>query len=117
MEGLSIILGNKLSCKIRGTLEIDVFVEIANDLILILLGKGLPAVINGNEPEMDETGLEAEGKSNGGKSAFFNLKDIAILNDLLNLLLWLWQMKSSETSIELNIDSVSQFQISFFHEV
>ena len=49
--------------------------EIANALILILPGKGLQAVINGSEGEMDETGLEAEGKGNGGKSVLFNLKD------------------------------------------
>ena len=77
------------------------------DLILILRGKGLQAVINANEAEMDETSLEAEGKGNGGKSALFNLKDTAILYDLLNLLLWLRQMKSLETSTELNIDSVN----------
>ena len=46
----------------RGTLVIGVFVEIGNDLLLILRGKGLQAVIDGNEAEMDETGLEAEGK-------------------------------------------------------
>ena len=46
----------------RGTLEIGVFVAIANDLVLILRGKGLQAVINVNEAEMDETGVEAEGK-------------------------------------------------------
>ena len=56
----------------RGTLEI------ANALILILLGKGLQTVINGNEGEMDETGLEAEGKGYGGKSVLFNLKDTTI---------------------------------------
>ena len=49
--------------------------EIANALISILPGKGLQAVINGNEGEMGETGLEAEGKGNGGKSVLFNLKD------------------------------------------
>ena len=75
LEGLSISLGEKLSCKIRGTLEIGVLVAVANDLILILRGKGLQTVIDGNEAEMDETGLEAEGKGNGGKSALFNLKD------------------------------------------
>ena len=53
---------------------------------------------------MDETGLGAEGKGNGGKSVLFNLKDTALLCDLLNLLLWLRQIKSLETSIELNID-------------
>ena len=51
----------------RGTLEIGVFVAIANGLILILWGKGLQAVVNGNEAEMDGTGLEAEGKGNEGK--------------------------------------------------
>ena len=76
----------------------------ANDLLIILRGKGLQAVINGNEAEMDETGLEVEGKGNGGNSALFNLKDTAILYDLLNLLLWL---ESLETSIELNIDPAS----------
>ena len=58
----------------QGKLEIDVFVAIANEIILILWGKGLPTLINDNEAEMDETGLGAEGKANGGKSAF-NLKD------------------------------------------
>ena len=59
----------------QGTLEIGVFVAIANDLILKLQGKGLQAVINGNEVEMDETGVEVAGKGNGGKSAVFNVKD------------------------------------------
>ena len=58
LERLSISLGKKSSCKMRGTLEISVFVAIANDVILILRGKGLQAVIDGNETEMDETGLE-----------------------------------------------------------
>ena len=82
---------------------------IANDLdnlILILWGKDLQAVINGNEAEADETGLEAGGKDNGEKSALCNLKDTAILYDLLNLL-WLLQMLSLETSIEVNIDSTN----------
>ena len=56
LEGLSISLGNKLSCKMRGTLEIGVFVATANDLILILQGKGLQALIHGNEAEMNEAG-------------------------------------------------------------
>ena len=84
-----------------------VFVAIANDPILLLRGKGLQAVLSGNEAEMDETDLEAEGKGNGGKSALFNLKDTDILCDLLNLLLWLRQMNSLETSIKLNIDSAN----------
>ena len=91
----------------RETLEIGGFVGVANDLILILRGKGLQAVINGNKAEMDETGLETEGKGNGGKSALFNLKDTAILYGLLNIFLWLGQMKPLETSIELNIDSAN----------
>ena len=77
----------KLSYEKRVILEIRVFVAMANDLLIILRGKGLQAVINGNEAEMDETGLEVEGKGNGGNSALFNLKDTAILYDLLNLLL------------------------------
>ena len=93
-----------LIINLRGTLEIGVFVTMANDLLIILRGKGLQAVINGNEGEMDETGLEVEGEGNGENSALFNLKDTAILYDLLNLLLWL---ESLETSTELNIDSAS----------
>ena len=81
----------------------------ANDLFIILQGKGLQAVINGTEAELDKTGLEVEGKGNGGNSALFNLKDTAILYDLLNLLLW---SESLETSIELNIDS-SSFRFPF----
>ena len=80
------------------------FVAMANDQLIILQGKGLQAVINGNEAEMDETGLEVEGKGNGGNSSLFNLKDTAILYDLLNLSLWL---ESLETSIKLNIESAS----------
>ena len=44
LEGLSVSLGEKLSCKMRGTLDIGVFVAIANDLILILQEKGSQAV-------------------------------------------------------------------------
>ena len=44
LEGSSISLGKKLSGKMGGTLEIGVFVATANDLILILQGKGLQAV-------------------------------------------------------------------------
>ena len=73
----------------RGTQEIGVFVAISNNLILILRGKGLSAVMNGYEKEMDETGLKAEGKGHGRKSVLFNLKDTTILYDLLNFLLWL----------------------------
>ena len=79
----------------RGTLEISVFVAIANDLLIILWGKGLQAVINGNEAEMDETGLEVEEKGNGENSAFFNLKGTTVLYDLLNLLLWLESLENS----------------------
>ena len=92
-EELNINLGNKLSCEKRVRLEIRVFVAMANDLLIILRGKGLQAVINGNEAEMDETGLGVEGKGNGGNSALSNLKDTAILYDLLGLLLWLESLK------------------------
>ena len=54
-----------------------------NYLLIILRRKGLQAIINVNEAEMDETGLEVQVKGNGGKSALFNLKDTAILYDLL----------------------------------
>ena len=61
-EGLSISLGKKLSCEMRQTLEIGVFVAIASSLLVILRGKGLQAVINANEAEMDETGLNVKEK-------------------------------------------------------
>ena len=80
LEGLSISLGEKLSCEMRGTLEIGVFVAIANDLILILRRKGFQTVINDNEADMDETSLEEEGKGNGRKAALFNLKETAIFS-------------------------------------
>ena len=115
LEGLSISFGKQLSCRMQGTLEIGVLVAIANDLndlILILQGKCFLAVINSNEAETDETFLEAERKDNGGKSVLFNLKDTAILFDLLNSL-WLPQMMSLETYIELNIDSAN-FRFPFF---
>ena len=70
----------KLSCKMWGTLEIGVFVAIANDLILILRRKGFQTVINDNEADMDETSLEEEGKGNGRKAALFNLKETAIFS-------------------------------------
>ena len=41
LEGLIIILGKYLFYKMRGTLEIGVFVAIANNLVLILRGKRL----------------------------------------------------------------------------
>ena len=56
-KGLSISLEKNLSSEMRGTLEIGVFVAMANDLLIILQRKGVQAVINGNEAEMDETGL------------------------------------------------------------
>ena len=74
LEGLSISL--------EKTLEIDVLIAIANnldDLKFILQGKGFLAVMNGNEPDKDQTFLGAKGKGNGGKPALFNLKDTAIL--------------------------------------
>ena len=104
----------KLPCKMPETLEVRVLVAMANysdDLILILRGKGLQAVINSNEVETDKTLLETEGEGNGGKSALFNLKDTTILFDLLNSL-WLLQMMSLKTSTELNIDSAN-FRLPF----
>ena len=58
----------------QGTLKVATANDLV-DLVLILKGKGFLAVINGIEPEMDETLLEAEGKGNGGKLALFNLKE------------------------------------------
>ena len=82
-------------CKMQGTLEVGALVAIANDVD--------DAVFNSNEAETYEKLLEAEGRGNGGKSALFNLKDTAISYDLLNPL-WLLQMISLETFVELNID-------------
>ena len=50
------------------TLEICAQKMKLTDLILILQVKRLQAVINGNKPEMYETGSETEIKKNGGKS-------------------------------------------------
>lgn len=44
------------------------------DLILILQVKRLQSVINGNKPEMYETGSETEIKKNGGKSTCLKTK-------------------------------------------
>ena len=104
--------------KCEKKLEMGVLIAIANDLddpIFTLWEKGLQAVVNDNEAENDETGLEIEGKGNGRKSPLFNLKDTAILYNLLNLL-WLLQMMPLETSTELNIES-SQLKISFFRQL
>ena len=46
----------------RRAVEIGVFVAIASSLLVILRGKGLQAVINANEAEMDETGLNVKEK-------------------------------------------------------
>lgn len=78
----------------RETLEMRLLVAISNNLdslVLILRVTGLQAVINGNETDADETGLETERKGNGEKSTLFSLKDRAILYNLLNLL-WLLHM-------------------------
>ena len=59
----------------RETLKIGVLAAISNNLdslILILRVKGLQAVINGNEADADETGLETERKGNGEKSTLFS---------------------------------------------
>ena len=76
--------------------------------VLVALTNDLDGAIfiYGNEARTDETGLETEGKGSGGKSTLFNLKDTAILYDILNSL-WLLQMMSLEASIELNIDSAN----------
>ena len=116
LQGLSISLCRKITCKIRGTLELGVLVTMANDLddlILILQGKSFLAVINANEEETDETLLEAEAKGNGGILTLFNLKDAVILYELRNSL-WLLQMISLETFIELNVDSdIKYFRFRF----
>ena len=55
----------------QGTLTVATANDL-DDLVLILKGKGFLAVINGMEPEMDETLLEAEGEDNGRKLVLFN---------------------------------------------
>ena len=88
------------------TLDIGVFVAIANDLFIILQGKGLQAVINGNEAEIEETGLEVEGKGNGGNSALFNLKDSHFIQfTKLIIMVYFYWIKYC----------LSQFQIFFFN--
>ena len=50
-----------------------------NEIALTLLEKDLDTVVNESKEETEETGLETVDLSNGGKSAWFNLKDAAIL--------------------------------------
>ena len=50
-----------------------------NEIALTLLEKDLDAVVHESEEETEETGLETVELSNVGKSAWFNLKDTAIL--------------------------------------
>ena len=50
-----------------------------NEIALILLKKDLDAVVHESKEETEEAGLETVELSDGGKSAWFNLKDIAIL--------------------------------------
>ena len=50
-----------------------------NEIELTLLEKDLDAGAHESEEEKKETGLETVELSNGGKSAWFNLKDAAIL--------------------------------------
>ena len=71
LEGLSLSLGKNLPCTMQGTLKVATANDL-DDLVLILKGKGFLAVINGMEPEMDETLLEAEGEDNGRKLVLFN---------------------------------------------
>ena len=61
----------KIPCTMQGTLKVATANDL-DDLVLIVKGKGFLAVINGMEPEMDETLLEAEGEDNGRKLVLFN---------------------------------------------
>ena len=56
-----------------------VLVRDLNEIALTLLEKDLDAVVHESESETKETGLETVELGNGGKSAWFNLKDTAIL--------------------------------------
>ena len=50
-----------------------------NEIVLTLLEKDLDAVVHESESETKETVLETVELRNGGNSAWFNLKDTAIL--------------------------------------
>ena len=81
-EGLCKCLGAKFPEQKRVTLGKDLLLALVRDLNEIaptLLGKDLDPVAHEREEETEETGLETAELTNGGKSAWFNLKDTAIL--------------------------------------
>ena len=52
--------------------------DLKNEIAVTLLEKDLDAVVHESEEETEETGSETVELNNGGKSAWFNLKDTAI---------------------------------------
>ena len=81
-EGLFKCLGAKFPVQKRVALGKGLLLALVRDLneiALTLLEKDLDAVAHESEEEKKETGLETVELSNGGKSAWFNLKDAAIL--------------------------------------
>ena len=53
--------------------------RLKNEIAVTLLEKDLDAVIHESEEQTEETGSETVELNNGGKLAWFNLKDTAIL--------------------------------------
>ena len=81
-EGLCKCLGAKFPGQKQVALRKGLLLFLVRDLneiALTLLEKDLDAVAHESEEETEETGLETVELSNVGKSAWFNLKDTAIL--------------------------------------
>ena len=81
-EGLCKCLGAKFPGQKRVALGKGLLLALVRDLngrALTLLEKDLDAVVHKSEEETEETGSETVKWSNGGKSAWYNLKDTAIL--------------------------------------
>ena len=78
-KGLCKCLGAKFPGQKRAALGKGLLLALVRDLngrALTLLEKDLDAVVHKSEEETEETGSETVKWSNGGKSAWFNLKDI-----------------------------------------
>ena len=83
---MRIWLGKTLPHKTPETIGRSILEELGRflDDKLTLPDKELHAVAYASDKETEEHDLEKLVKDNGGKSALFNLKDTAILQDLLN---------------------------------
>ena len=70
---------SKIKWVVQGKGLLLALVRDLNEIELTLLEKDLDAVVHESEEETKETGLKTVELSNGRKSAWFNLKETAIL--------------------------------------